>query len=289
MAFTAKDVMALKERTNAGMMECKKALTAADGNVDRAIELLREWGTIKGASPKSTEMKEGMVAAQIAPDGKLGVLLRLGCQTDFVARNEMFQKLLKDILKVAFEGTAATPAELIAAKYPDGSGRSIDAVIKELVGSTIKENIEVTGLARYAAPNGMVGSYVHHNSKVGALVQADGANNDAVKVLLGEVSMHIAAGMPQVAIAVDRSGVPQDIMTREREAAGQGLEGKPEQIKEKIVTGKVDKALSEIVLIEQPFIKDEKMKIKDLVAQAGKAAGAPVTLKHFARFKVGEA
>jgi elongation factor Ts len=135
----------------------------------------------------------------------------------------------------------------------------------------------------------MVGSYIHHNGKVGALVEIEGANNDAVKVVLGEVAMHVAAGVPQVPIATDRSGVPEDVIAREREAASEGLEGKPEQIKEKIITGKVDKALSEIVLTEQPFIKDEKLKIKDLVAQAGKAAGGALTLKRFARLKVGEA
>ena len=122
MAFTAKDVMALKDRTNAGMMECKKALMETNGDVEKAIDLLRTWGVAKGAAPKSTEMKEGLVAAKISDDAKLGVILRLGCQTDFVARNELFTKLLSDLVDLAFKSNVDTPANLIVLPYPDNSG-----------------------------------------------------------------------------------------------------------------------------------------------------------------------
>lgn len=288
--FTAKDVMALKDRTNAGMMECKKALMEADGNVEKAIELLRQWGVAKGATPKSTEMKEGLVASKISADGKLGVIIRLGCQTDFVARNDMFQKLLKDLLELVYNTPVNTPADVHALKYPDNSGRTVDQVIKELIGSSIKENMAVTGVARYEAPNGMVGSYVHHNGKVGALVQVDGPAGEPVKHLLGEVAMHVTAGMPQVPVALDRSGVPADVVERETAAAKEGIDPKkPANIVEKIVAGKLDKVFGEIVLLEQPFVKEEKQKIRDLVAVAAKAAGGEVKVVRFARLKVGEA
>ena len=288
--FTAKDVMSLKDRTNAGMMECKKALTEAAGDVDKAIELLRTWGVTKGASPKSTEMKEGLIATRISADGKSGVILRLGCQTDFVARNEMFQKLLNDLVELAFSSSATTPAELNVLPYPDGSGRTVDGVIKELIGMTVKENLAVTGLAKFSAPNGMVGSYVHHNEKVGTLVQVDGANNDAVKALISDVAMHVTAGMPQVPVAVDRTAIAKDVIERETATAKEGIDAKkPPQIQEKIIAGKLDKVFGEIVLVEQPFIKDDKQKVRDIVASASKAAGAPLTIAKFARLKVGEA
>jgi elongation factor Ts len=280
--------MALKERTGAGMMEVKKALTEADGDPDKAVELLREWGVAKGAAPKSTEMKEGLVAGRISPDGKLGVLVRLGCQTDFVARNEIFQKLLEDILNLAFAKDVKTPAELVALEYLDGSKRTVDAVIKELIGSSIKENMAVTGLARFTTTSGRIEKYVHHNQKVGALIQVDGSGAEAAKTLGGEIAMHLAAGIPQPAIAINREQVPKEIIDRERAAASEGLEGKPENIKEKIISGKLDKYLQDIVLLEQPFVKEEKKRIRDLVAEAGKAAGASLTIANISRLKVGE-
>jgi elongation factor Ts len=288
-AFTAKDVMSLKDRTGAGMMECKKALTEANGDVEKSIELLREWGVAKGAAPKSTEMKEGLVAGRISADGKMGVLVRLGCQTDFVARNEIFQKLLADVLELAFTHDVKTPADIAALKYPDNSGRTVDAVIKELIGSSIKENMAVTGLARFHSTNGIVGKYVHFNGKVGALIQIDGSNHAAASATAVEIAMHLAAGIPQPAVAINREQVSKEIVDRERAAASEGLEGKPEQIKEKIINGKLDKYFQDIVLLEQPFVKEEKKRIRDLVAEAGKAAGATLTLANASRLKVGEA
>ena len=288
-AFTAKDVMNLKDRTGAGMMECKKAMADADGDVEKAIGLLRERGVAKGAAPKSTEMKEGLVAGRISADGKFGVLIRVGCQTDFVARNEIFLKLLSDLLNLVYDHDVKTPADVHALKYPDGSGRTVDAVIKELIGGSIKENLAVTGVARFRSDTGRVEKYVHHNAKVGALIQIDGSTDDVVKVLGGEIAMHLAAGIPQPAAAINRDQVAKDIIDRERATASEGLEGKPEAIKEKIITGKLDKYLAEIVLLEQPFVKEEKKRIRDLVAEAGKTAKAELKIAHILRLKVGEA
>lgn len=289
MAFTAKDVMALKDRTNAGMMECKKALTEADGDVNKAVDLLRQWGQVKGATPKSTEMKEGLVAVKISEDNKLGVIIRLGCQTDFVARNDMFLKLLADLVELAFKSEISTPAELHALPYPDNSGRTVDQVIKELIGGSIKENMQVTGLSRFKTTNGIVGKYVHHNGKVGALVQVDGSTDDAVKHLVAEVAMHVTAGMPVPAIAVKREELPAEFIAAETAKAAEGVDTKkPPQIIEKIIAGKLDKVFAEIVLLEQPFVKEEKQKVRDLVAVASKAAKTDVTIARFARLKVGE-
>ncbi|MCL5946254.1 MAG: translation elongation factor Ts [Planctomycetes bacterium] len=286
--ISAKDVMTLRARTNAGMMDAKKALQEAHGDMEAAGELLRKWGAGRAESKTSNVMKEGLVGGKISADGKLGVLVRLGCQTDFVARNEGFQKLLQDLVDLAFTHEVSTPAQLNAVPYSDGSGRTVEAVIKELVGGTIKENMAVTGLARYKAENGLVGKYVHHNAKVGALVQVDGSSEDAVRVLLGEIAMHVTAGMPFVPLAISREAVDPAVVQRERELAAESIKNKPAAIIEKIVSGKLDKFFADNVLLEQPFVKDENLRIRDLLAQSGKAVAATLRLVAFARFKVGE-
>ncbi len=255
--------------------------------MEKAAELLRERGSASADKKLTNEMKEGLIAGKISADGKLGVLIRLGCQTDFVARNDGFLKLLADLTGLVFDNNVGTPAELYALKYPDGSGRTVETVIKEQI-ATIKENIGVTGVARYQSGNGRVEKYVHHNGKVGALIQIDGSSDDAVKVLAGEVAMHIAAGVPQVPVAIDRSGVDPAIIEREKAAASEGTAGKPPQIVEKIIAGKLEKYFQDVTLVDQPFIKEEKKRIRDLLAETGKAVGGTVSIAKFARFKVGE-
>ncbi len=286
--ISAKDVMTLRARTNAGMMDAKKALQEAGGDMAAAGELLRKWGAGRAESKTSNEMKEGLVGGKISVDGKLGVMVRLGCQTDFVARNEAFQKLLRDLVELAFTHEVSTPAELNAVKYIDGSGRTVEAVIKELVGGSIKENMAVTGLARYKSTSGLVGKYVHHNAKVGTLVRVDGSTDDAVRVLIGEIAMHITAGMPFVPLSVNREAVDPAIVQREKELAAESIKGKPANIIEKIVIGKLNKFFADNVLLEQPFVKDESKRIRDLMAETGKAVSAQLTVAAFARFKVGE-
>lgn len=286
--ITAKMVNELRQRTNAPMMDVKRALVDAGGDMDKGAELLRERGAASADKKLSNEMKEGLVAGRISNDGKVGVLLRLGCQTDFVARNDGFLKLLDDLVNLAFENTVNTPADLASVKYPDGSGRTVEQVIKELIGGTIKENIGISGLARFVTTNGRVEKYVHHNGKVGSLVQIDGSTEDAVKVVAGEIAMHIAAGVPVVPLAVDRSGVDPAIIAKEKEAAAEGTQGKPANIVEKIVAGKLEKYFQDVTLVDQPFIKDDKRRIRDLIAETGKAVKATVAVAKFARFKVGE-
>jgi elongation factor Ts len=285
--ITAKMVNDLRARTNAPMMDCKRALVDAHGDMEKANELLRERGAATADKKLSNVMKEGLIAGKVSADGKLGVLVRLGCQTDFVARNDAFVKLLTDVTELAFGNNVNTPAELAALKYPDGSGRTVETVIKEMVG-TIKENIGVTGVARFQASVGRVEKYVHHNAKVGSLVQVDGADADAVRALAGEISMHVAAGVPQVPLAVDRSGIDPAIVAKEKTAAAEGITGKPPQIVEKIVAGKLEKYFQDVTLVDQPFIKEEKKRIRDLLAETGKVAGGTLTVAKFARFKVGE-
>lgn len=270
------------------MMDAKKALVDSNGDMDKAVELLRERGIAGSGKSMAKEMKQGLISGRISADGKLGVLIRLGCQTDFVARNDAFQKLLGDLTDLAFGTDVQTPDDVNALKYPDNSGRSVQEVIKELIGTSIKENIGVTGVARFTTVNGRVEKYVHHNAQVGALVQIDGSADDAVKVTAGEIAMHVTAGVPTVPLAIDRSGLDPAIVEKEKTAAAEGITGKPPQIVEKIVSGKLEKFFQDICLVDQPFIKDDKKRIKDLLAETGKVVGAPVTLAKFSRLKVGE-
>ncbi len=287
--FGAKDVMTLRARTSAGMMEAKKALTEANGNMDQAADLLRKWGAGRADSKMSDEMKEGLVAGKVSEDGKIGVMIRLGCQTDFVARTEGFQVLLRDLLELAYTTPVESPADLNALTYPDHSGRNVQTVIKEMAGSSIKENVAVTGVARFVSKDGLVGKYIHHNAKVGALVQVDGGGDDAVRVLLGEIAMHITAGVPVVPVAVSRDQIDPAVVEREKEIAREGTAGKPERVVQSILNGRLEKFYADHVLLEQPFVKDEAKSIKQMVQEAGAAAGAQLALVRFARFKVGEA
>lgn len=283
----AKVVMKLRAMTNAGMMECKKALTEANGDMDGACELLRKWGAGRAEAKASNEMKEGLIAGKVSPDGKTGVLVRLGCQTDFVARNDSFQALLKDLVDLAFANDIKGPAclnKLVAPSF----NKTVEVVLNEFAGQTLKENIQVTGAARFVSADGVVGLYVHHNSKVGGLVQIDGSTAEAAAKVASEVAMHVTAGMPFTPVAVNRDGVPADQLAKEREIAAEGLTGKPANIVEKIVAGKIEKFFEDRVLVEQPFVKDDKKRIRELVADAGKIAGATLTVKAFARYKVGE-
>ncbi len=287
--INAKDVMTLRARTNAGMMDAKKALVEANGDMEAASELLRKWGAGRAESKTSNEMKEGLVGGKISEDGKLGVMVRLGCQTDFVARNEAFQKLLHDLVELAFTHEVSTAAELNAVKYSDGSGRTVEAVIKELVGGSIKENMAVTGLARYKTANGVVGKYVHHNAKVGTLVQIDGSSDPKVAAVAQEIAMHVTAGVPLVPAAIAREHVDPARIESEKAETLEAHKGKLPQVLEKIIHSKLEKFYGEHVLLEQPFVKDEKKQIRELLAQVGSSVGAQLTLKTFSRFKVGEA
>jgi elongation factor Ts len=286
--INAKMVNDLRARTNAPMMDCKKALVDAGGDAEKAFELLRERGSASANKKLANVMKEGLVGGKISADGKKGVMIRLGCQTDFVARNDAFLKALDDLLNLAFDKAVGSPAELAALPYPDGTGRTVDVVVKEMI-ATIKENIGVTGLVCYETANGRVEKYIHHNAKVGALVQVDGSSEDAAKVVAGEIAMHIAAGVPQVPLAIDRNGIDPAVVAKEKESAAEGTQGKPPQIVEKIIAGKLEKFYQDAALVDQPFVKEEKKRIRELLAETGKSVGGTVTVAKFARFKVGEA
>ncbi|MEX1016147.1 MAG: translation elongation factor Ts [Phycisphaeraceae bacterium] len=267
MAITAKDVMALRQKTGLGMMECKEALAEVDGDVQQAIDLLRQRGLAKMDSRAERTSAEGRIAAAVSDDGSKGALVEINTETDFTASNEMFQKMADTVAQEALQGPAGE------VQLNDTMKAAIDEVRL-----TTKENVQFARGAVLGGPGSSVGHYVHFTGKVGVLIELDGKVDDA---LLKDLCMHISAVSP-VPLGVTEDEVPADVVAKEREIAkAQAIEsGKPEQIAEKMVEGKIRKFYDENVLLRQPFIKDDKKQIKDLLPKG-------VTIRKFVRYQVG--
>jgi elongation factor Ts len=271
MAITAEHVKQLRERTGAGMMECKKALVEADGDLEAAAEIMRKSGLAKADKKAARVAAEGRIAFAAAGDGKSGVLVEINCETDFVAREPAFVAFADEVAALALRSGAADVEALLAAKGADGV--TLDERRRALV-AKIGENLSVRRLARLAAP-GALGSYLH-GARIGALVALD--KGDAA--LAKDLAMHVAAINPQY---VDASQVAPEQLAKEREilmaqAAG---EGKPQAIVEKMVEGRLRKYLAEITLLGQPFVKDPDLSVEKLLKQSG------ARVMGFARLEVG--
>jgi len=288
-AYTAKDVSELRQRTQAGMMDCKKALEECQGDMDQAVEWLRKKGISRGESRAGRAASEGKIVAKVAPDGATGALVELNSETDFVARNEAFGQTVDRIADAllasgSIDGvvTSAEGSPLLAAKFGD-AGTLADS-LKQLTG-TIGENIVLRRYARFGG-SGAVGAYVHHNGKVGTLVEVAGVSGEAGQQLARTVAEHITAGVPTIPVAVTRDDVPAALVDRERRifAEQAAASGKPANIVEKMVQGRVDKFYKEVTLLDQPWVRDDSKAIRDLV----KAAGPEVSIRRFARFQIGQ-
>jgi elongation factor Ts len=288
-AYTAKDVSELRQRTQAGMMDCKKALEECQGDMDQAVEWLRKKGISRGESRAGRAASEGKIVAKVAPDGATGALVELNSETDFVARNEAFGQTVDRIAETLLASgsivgvvTSAENSPLLATKFGD-AGTLADA-LKQLTG-TIGENIVLRRYARFGG-SGAVGAYVHHNAKVGTLVEVAGLSGEAGQQLARTVAEHITAGVPTIPVAVTRDDVPAALVDRERRIFSEqaAASGKPANIVEKMVQGRVDKFYKEVTLLDQPWIRDDSKAIRDLV----KAAGPGVSIRRFARFQIGQ-
>ncbi|MFA9476764.1 translation elongation factor Ts [Phycisphaerales bacterium AB-hyl4] len=267
MAITAKDVMALRQKTGLGMMECKEALTEVDGDVDKAVDLLRQRGLAKMDSRSERTSAEGRINAAVSDDGSKGAIVEINSETDFTASNDAFLAMADTVATEAIKGE---PGEVV-------TNDAMKAAIDE-VRLTTKENIQFARGAVLGGPGSTVGQYVHFTGKVGVLIELDGKADDA---LLKDLCMHISAVSP-APLGVTEDEVPAEVVEKEREIAkAQAIEsGKPEQIAEKMVEGKIRKFYDETVLLRQPFIKDDKKQIKDLLPNG-------VTIKKFVRYQVG--
>ncbi|MFL5561284.1 MAG: translation elongation factor Ts [Gemmatimonadaceae bacterium] len=286
--FTAKDVQELRQRTGAGMMECKKALEETKGNMDAAIQLLRKKGIAKAEKRAGRAASEGKIVARVSADGKSGALVEVNSETDFVSRNESFGKLVERIadalMSDASTNEVVANAEGAALLGKPMGGSTVEGAIKELSG-TIGENLVVRRYARFTT-DGALGTYVHHNGKVAVLVDIVGGSGEAVQQLARTVAEHVAAGVPTIPVAVDRDDVPKEMVDRERRIfSEQAAEsGKPANIIEKMVGGRIDKFYKEVTLVDQPWVRDDSKTIRDIVA----AAGPGLKIRRFARFQMGQ-
>jgi elongation factor Ts len=293
--INAKDVAELRARTGAGMMDCKKALEESDGDIDKAVDILRTKGMAKAEKRAGRAASEGRIAAIVAPDGRSATLVEVNSETDFVARNDEFGALaqslalqvhqdesLDQVVHVAGEGT------LLGQPFHADPGKSVDDVVKAAAAKT-GENVMLRRYARFAT-DGALGHYVHHNHKVAALVEVTGAQGDDVVALAKEIAEHIAAGVPTVAVAVTRDQVPEELVARERSIfEAQAKEsGKPANIVQKMVDGRVSKLFGEVVLTEQPWVRDDSQTIQQRIDETSKKVGAPLAVRRFVRFQMGE-
>ena len=269
--ITASMVKELRERTGIGMMDCKKALAAAEGNIEKAIEDLRKNSALKAEKKSSRIAAEGIVLTKIAEDGNYGVVIEVNSETDFAARDENFLGFAQDALELAFCNSDADVGSLLA--------KGLEAERQALV-QKIGENINLRRVDRLKFENadeGIVESYVHSNNKIAVLLTLRGGD----EVIARDIAMHVAAINPMVIRAED---VPEDILMRESEIySAQAREsGKPEEIIEKMIGGRLSKFITEVTLLEQPFVKDPDAKIVDLLREAG------ADIVNFVRYEVGE-
>lgn len=275
MAITASLVKELRERTGSGMMECKKALVETNGDIDAAIENMRKSGQAKAAKKAGRTAADGLIVIQMTDDNKKGVMVEVNCETDFVAKDENFVSFADAVAQRALASEVSTVEELLNAPLHDGEETTINTAREALI-VKIGENMNVRRFERFESANGRLASY-SHGSRIGVIVDIEGGDDDLAK----DVAMHVAASNPT---CVSAEQVPAEMLDKEREIFKvQALEsGKPENIVDKIVDGRVRKFLSEITLLGQAFVKDPDITVEKLLNGAGAKVNA------FKRFEVGE-
>lgn len=278
-------VKELREMTGAGMMECKKALVEADGNIDQAVDVLRTRGLAAVAKKAGRATNEGTVMAIVSDDATSGAVVELNCETDFVGMNDKFKAYAEKIAQAAL---ASKPADLEALKAADAAGETVEAVVTDAI-HTLGENIQ---LARFAVvEGGAVSSYIHGGGKIGVLVQFDVEGidpaSDGFKQFGRDVAMQVAAAAP---VAATRESVDPAIVEHEKAIymAQAAESGKPEAIQEKMATGRLEKFFKESTLTEQPFVKNPDQSVSEYAAEVAKNLGGEIKIVDFKRFVLGE-
>ena len=272
---TASLVKELREKTGAGMMDCKKVLTETDGDLEKAMELLRERGIAKAAKKSGRVAAEGLVEAYISEDGKVGAIVEVNAETDFVAKNEEFKNFVNSVAKQVVVKNPKDVEELLAQESIDVSGKTVNEVLVEKI-STIGENMTIRRFARFES-TGLVEKYIHGDGKIAVLVNMSKGDKEVAK----DICMQIAAARPEF---IKRENVPAERVEKEMEILKvQAMnEGKPVQIAEKIVQGRIGKFYEEICLVDQAFVKNPDIKISQLLKEKD------AEIIEFARFEKGE-
>ena len=285
MAFTAKDVKELRERTGCGMMDCKKALTETDGDFDKAIEFLREKGLAAATKKAGRIAADGMVYATVDKENKIGVVVEVNSETDFVAKNEMFREFVADVAAVVAKENPATVEELLTKTMPNGD--TVEAALQEKI-LVIGENLKIRRFVRYEGP---CTAYIHAGGTHGVLVNFEVAEEIFAKPEFEaygqDIAMQVAAANPTY---LNRADVPAEILEKEKEILTQQAinEGKPAAIAEKMVAGRINKYYKENCLVEQEFVKDDKQTITAYTNATAKALGGDIKIVAFTRFEKGE-
>lgn len=291
--ISAKQVQELRRKTGAGMMDCKKALKENDGDIEKSIEWLRQKGIASAGKKSDRIAAEGLVDTYIEPSGRVGNLLEVNCQTDFVARNEAFKSLVQSLAKQA--ANSENIDSLLASPYIEDQSIKVEEYIKQMI-AQLGENMRVRRFVTFALEDGkqgVVDSYIHTGGRVGVLVELacdseSAATNEDFKTLARNIAMQIAACPNVEYVNVDQ--IPTEIVQKEKEIemGRDDLAKKPDNIKEKIVQGRIDKRLKEMTLVDQPFIRDQSIAIEDLIKQTGKQLGTSIQVNRFVRYILGE-
>ena len=292
MAVTASMVKELREMTGAGMMDCKKALSATDGDFDKAIEFLREKGLATAEKKAGRIAAEGLVATTIKDGDKVAAIVEVNAETDFVAKNEVFQTFVKEVVEQAADTDAADIDAFKAEKWALDTSMTVDEKLAAMI-AKIGENMNIRRFVKIVSEDGIVVSYIHAAGKIGVLVEAKTENNDErVKEALKNVAMQVAALNPKY---VSTDDVPEEYKEHEKEILIAQAKNdpknanKPENIIEKMITGRLAKELKEICLLEQEYVKAEnKETVAKYLEMVSKEVGTPVELKRFVRFETGE-
>lgn len=284
MNFTAQDVKALREKTGCGMMDCKKALVETDGDMDKAVDILREQGLAKAAKKASRIAAEGVAYATTSDDNKIGVVVEINAETDFVAKNADFMSFVETVAKTIMDEAPADVDALMTCKA-SGTDMTVDELLTEKI-QVIGENIKIRRFVRY---EGNCVSYVHAGGKIGVLVNFDTDVADKPEFITAgkDVAMQIAALGTQY---LTRDDVPAEVIEHEKEIMRAEVinAGKPEAIADKIVMGKINKYYKENCLVDQEFVKDNKQTVKKYIDSVAKSLGGTITIKEFTRFEKGE-
>ena len=288
MAISAEQVKQLRDQTGAGMMDCKAALTEANGSAEEAVTILRKRGLASAAKKAGRAASEGLIGHRVSADHSSGTLVEVNCESDFVARTDDFHQLMHDVLaEIEKKGDAAPEAVTAWLKDPNGP---IQQRLALAIGK-LGENMAVPRFVRYAG-KGYVGQYIHLGGKIGVQVEFGGVTpavtgREEFTTLVKEIAMQIAAASPGY---VSRGAIPAEVLDKERSIYRAQMEhaGKPANVLDKIIEGKLGSFYQQVVLPDQPSIRDPKMTVADVLAAASKTLGSQVTVTRFARLKVGE-
>jgi len=286
MAITASQVKELRDKTGAGMMDCKKALVEADGNFEKAIEILRKKGASVAAKRAGRDANEGIVLTKILDDGKTGLILEVNCETDFVANSDDFVNFANFIFD-AIE--AKNPANIEELLSTDFDSKNVGEELTNITGK-IGEKIQISRFKLESSENSLYANYVHHGSKLAVLIKADGVEGtdlNSLKNTLIDIAMQAAAMKP---IYLNKEDVPEDVINKEKDIYMEisRKEGKPDHILEKIAEGKLNKFFQEICLNEQTYVKDNSKVVKDIIADFNKINSSDVKLSTFYRYHLGD-